>query len=395
MKLVSLNSQKGFTLIELVAVLAIMGILAGVVAGAVTGFGASAQETRLVGDENTIGSSADRFFDDAFPQVYPVLDPDNNDSAGSGAPDGNLDEFDEPPLPAGDLGIRIIDFDSSLPQESTITFVPDFLKEVPDSAALGSWRVDTANGNVFLSENGAALVKPSLARLDVKADDHDALDEFDARVQSNHVFTLTMRKNEAPINSFEMVIPAGYVIGGQGLAVDTVVGTLAIVLDANNPWDTGLELTVTTVDVVVVSENQWKAVVAYDANTGGTSAGINVKNDAGIVGELADTRTQTISIVPPSGTDSQGKLTLVMDRITELGVNGTDDYKDPDFNEVTETWTLTLYGTDGPDGVDGSTNIITNPGTTGVFRWLAEENTAIDNANTFSGMIGNQAVVIR
>ena len=37
MKLVSLNSQKGFTLIELVAVLAIMGILAGVVAGAVTG----------------------------------------------------------------------------------------------------------------------------------------------------------------------------------------------------------------------------------------------------------------------------------------------------------------------------------------------------------------------
>ena len=66
MKLASLKSQRGFTLIELVAVLAIMGILAGVVAGAVTGFGSSARETRVQGDENTIGSSADRFFDDAF-----------------------------------------------------------------------------------------------------------------------------------------------------------------------------------------------------------------------------------------------------------------------------------------------------------------------------------------
>ena len=84
-----------------------------------------------------------------------------------------------------------------------------------------------------------------------------------------------------------------------------------------------------------------------------------------------------------------------MDRITEGGVDGTDDYEDPNVNEATETWTLTLFGTDGADGVGGSANIITNPGTTGVFRWLAKENTANDNENTFLSMIGNQAVVIK
>ena len=229
----------------------------------------------------------------------------------------------------------------------------------------------------------------------VKADDNNNLDVIDGRVQSNHVFTLTMRKHEAPINEIRMIIPAGYIIGGQGLSADVRVGTLVIVFDANNPWDTGNDLTVDTFDVVVVSANEWAVTVDYDQNDGGASTDIDVKNHAGTAGELADERTHTISIVPPSGTDSRGMLTLKIDRITEGGDDGTEDYKDPDVNEATETWTLTLFGTDGTDGVDGGASIITNPGITGVYRWLAEEHTAIDNADFFDGMVGNQAVVIK
>ena len=148
------------------------------------------------------------------------------------------------------------------------------------------------------------------------------------------------------------------------------VGTLEIMFDANNPWDTGSELTVDTFDVVVVSANKWAVTVDYDQNSGGSSADIDVKNNAGTAGELADERTHTISIVPPFGADSQGKLTLKIDRVTDGGI-------------------------DGADGVDGATNIITNPKTTGVFRWLAKEHTAIDNDDLFDGMAGNQAVVIK
>ena len=384
----SLKGQRGFTLIELLAVMAIMGILAGVVAGAVTGLGNTSQETRLAGDENTIGKAADRFFTDAFPQTYPVVDLDTDG-------DGDVDTDDDFELPGGDLEVRVVDFDATLPQDGTLSFVPDFLKEVPDSAAVVSWRVDQTTGNVFFTEDGAALVKPSLARLDVKATDPNDLGgtESDIRVQSNQVLTLAMRKDEAPINIIKMTIPAGYVIGGQQLAADAKVGELVVKFDADNPWDTGNKLTVATADVLVVSANEWSVDVTYDTNTGGTSANIDVKNT--VSGEGADDRTHTISIVPPAGTDSPGKLNLTLDRDTTDGVTSGTDYDDLDVNESTEVWTLTLFGTDGTDGVGGNTNLITNPGTTGVFRWLAEENTAIDIEDTFDGMAGNQAVVIR
>ena len=67
--------------------MAIMGILAGVVAGAVVGLGSTGQVTRVEGDRNTIGKSADRFFTDSFPQTYPVVDIDTNG-------DGSIDITD-------------------------------------------------------------------------------------------------------------------------------------------------------------------------------------------------------------------------------------------------------------------------------------------------------------
>ena len=381
--------QSGFTLVELLAVMAIMGILAGVVAGAVVGLGSTGQATRLAGDRNTIAKSADRFFTDSFPQTYPIVDLDTNG-------DGVVDELDDFELPGDDLGVRVIDFDAILPQNATRSFVPDFLKEVPDSVALVSWRVDQATGNVFFAEDGAALVRPSLARLDVRAADAGA-SSAESSFQSDHTFTLTTRQGEAPINTIEMTIPAGYVIGGQQLSAGKVVGSLAIVFDADNIWDTGNNLAVTTVPVEVVSGNKWQAVVDYDSNSGGTISNIPVKNIE--TGSGVDERTHTISIVPPSGDNSPGLLILELDRVTEDGNPDLTDYEDSDVNEATETFTLTLFdhprdSLSGPD-VSPTVNLITNPKTKGVFRWLAEQNTAIDIEGTFDGLAGKQAVVIK
>ena len=194
-----------------------------------------------------------------------------------------------------------------------------------------------------------------------------------------------------------MTIPAGYIIGGQQLPEDSVVGSLEIKFEANNTWDTGNELTVTAVPVVVVSGNQWKAEVNYDSNTGGTSANIDVKNNE--AGLDDDIRTHTIKVSPPSGDSSPGSLTLELDRTTDGGNADFSDYEDPDVNESTEIFTLTLYDhptvTLGGSDVTPTVNLMTNPNSKGVFRWLAEQNTAIDLEGFFGGLAGNQAVVIK
>ena len=64
----ALKGQRGFTLIELLAVMSILGILAAMVSSSIGGVGARGQEARLVTDEDTLGTAADRFFTEAFPR---------------------------------------------------------------------------------------------------------------------------------------------------------------------------------------------------------------------------------------------------------------------------------------------------------------------------------------
>ena len=73
-------------------------------------------------------TAADRFLNDSFPAVYPVET-----------------------LPEGedDLGVRRIDFDARLPQDPSKTFTPDFLKDIPDSASLVSYRIELTTGRIF------------------------------------------------------------------------------------------------------------------------------------------------------------------------------------------------------------------------------------------------------
>jgi len=106
------KAQSGFILIELLAVMAILGILAGLVAGTVVGLGSRSQSARLDGDRDGIRKAANAFFLDSFPEAYPV------DSTEGTVP-----------------SIKAIDFKEGTPQDPNKTFVPDFLTEIPDSAA--------------------------------------------------------------------------------------------------------------------------------------------------------------------------------------------------------------------------------------------------------------------
>ena len=387
MENVRLKGPRGFTLIELLAVIAIIGILAALVAGTVTGIGQGGQTARLAGDQNSIAKAADRFVTEALPAVYPVVSLDDTDADLNPENDSRL---------AADLGVRLIDFDAGLPQDANKTFVPDFLKEVPDSAGLVSWRIVESTGQAFFAEDGSFLARPSDARLDGRAGSSSGtLSSTVPTERSDYTLKLQMTKGDAAIELIEVTIPGGYNVGSQALSEGSVVGRLLIEFAEDNSWDSGETITVAEVDVTVASTNQWQAVVDYDDNstTGSAgSSGVAVKDtEDSNPGESThtDVRTHTISITPPVG-DSPGKIEMTMDRDNDNG------YSDSDANEATETFTLEIYGT-ATDLIDSSktVNLLRNPSTSGVFRWLAKQQTSISVEGVLEVLAGNQAVVIK
>ena len=117
-----IRDEQGLTLTELLAVMAILGVLAGIVAGGVKFVGSEAQSKRLLADQNTIQKAAAAFQNLAFPETYPVV---------------NLDDTRDILKPETDLGVRLIDFKATLPQDGTKHFVPDFLSQVSQSGRAG------------------------------------------------------------------------------------------------------------------------------------------------------------------------------------------------------------------------------------------------------------------
>ena len=387
------KAQAGFTLVELLAVMAILGILAGLVAGTVVGLGSRSQSTRLDGDRDGIRKAANSFFLEAFPEAYPVED------VGSGVT-GNVS------------GIKEIDYKKGLPQDPNKSFVPDFLTELPDSSALVSWRIDENSGNVFFAQDGSPLIKPSNNRLDVSATTSTP------STTSDYLLELSMAKDEAAADSIEVRIPATYSVGGGQADAYYIVGTLTATLDTDNDVDPGQEITFGGVLVTTGTSNEWVLVVDYNDNVSSSGSGHTVKptDEA--------TRVHSVSVVPPSS-DSAGTMTINFERGTDL-----------EGNQATEAWDLTLLGTtdtklssstlptitagtsaegNGLDssarslstsgfsvtlgGGSSSLNMLTNPSTAAVYRWLAEEHTSISpeigDTEFFSELPGSQGVLIK
>ena len=423
------KAQAGFTLIELLAVMAILGILGGLVAGTVVGLGNRGQATRLDGDREGIGKAANAFALEAFPEAFPIV-------AITSDVTGNVS------------GVHEIDFKTGLPQDPNKTFVPNFLSELPDSSALISWRIDINAGNVFFAQDGSALIKPSNNRLDVSVGTRRNADSFvgndvtafvtnSTGVVSDYLLEFSMAKNEAAPEIIEIQIPANYSVGGGQADPYVVVGMLSATLDTDNPVDPGQVINFGGVLVTSGVFNEWLLIVDYNDNTttGGGSP-ITVKP----AGEA--TRVHTVSVVSPSS-DSAGTMTINLSRGTDI-----------ERNLATETWQLTLLGstktklngssdlpfpalvnsvleittgqtaaggqglvdaeftiTAGSSGVDpvyfvdtpddgiAELNMFTNPGSTAVYRWLAEEVTTISpvfgDTNFFSNLPGTQGVLIK
>ena len=333
------RGTRGFTLVELLAVMAIIGILSGMVAGAVTGLGTSGINAQIVSDTKVIETAADRFLNASFPETYPVE---------------SLPEGEE------DLGVRAINFDAQLPQDPSKHFTPDFLKDIPDSAALVNYRIELTSGRIFPADDAAAFAPPANSRLAISLSDRTPSGNPDVS------FRLKMPGKRAAIETLQTQIPAGVIFGGQSLSAGAVVGSLEITFGVDNPWKSGHEISVDADIVATGRANEWEIAPDYASATS--------------VKEGVSTLTHTIKI-EPANVEVPGTMTLKMDR---TGISKA-------HNEATETWDLKIFATNEASG----DTIITNPPVSAVYRWFTEAHSTILVEDIFRQVPGKQSVIIK
>ncbi|MCH2538674.1 MAG: prepilin-type N-terminal cleavage/methylation domain-containing protein [Dehalococcoidia bacterium] len=350
------RSVEGFTLVELLAVMAIIAILAGVTAGAVTGLGGQGINAQILSDASAMETAADRFLNASFPETFPV----------SALPSGEED-----------LGVRAIDFDARLPQDPSQTFVPDFLKKIPDSAALVSFRIDIGTGRIFTADDGAAFAPPSDSRFDASFSDTTPL--------GNPVvtFTLKMGGNRAALKKLRVVGPGGFALGGRTLPAGSKVGTLQITFGTDNIWQSGHEIGVDADILATGRAHEWEMIPIY-------SGAISDADNSPVSGVKEGVTSLTHSFtIGASGTAGvPGKLFIEMDR---TGLTKA-------HNEATETWIITIFDKardSAGDVIIPEERLVTNPSVSKVYRWLTEEHTTIQVVDIFSAVAGRLAVVIK
>ena len=350
------HNVQGFTLVELLAVMAIIGILAGVAAGSITGLGGSGVNAQITSDTGAIETAADRFLNDSFPETFPVST-----------------------LPSGeeDLGVREINFDAALPQDPAKTFVLNFLKKIPNSAALVSFRIDTGTGRIFTADDGAAFAPPPDSRFDASFTDTTPSGNPEV------TFKLKMGKNRAALKKLRVIGPGGFVLGGRTLPAGSKVGKLEITFGTDNPWKSGHEISVDTDLIATGRAQEWEMIVDYTTATSDADSSIVTGVREGVTG-----LTHSFTIGASGTVGVPGKLFLVMDR---TGLTNA-------HNEVTESWVLTIFeAAQDSDGVDivPEEKLITNPSVSAVYRWLTEEHSTIQVEDIFVPVAGRLAVVIK
>ena len=321
---------RGFTLVELLAVMAIIGILAGIVAGAVTGLGGRGQNAQIASDTEFMETAADRFLNAAFPETYPVS-----------------------PLPddGEELGVQAVNFDARLPQDPSKTFTPSFMKEIPNSAGLVSYRIETATGRIFAADHAAAFAPPADSRVDI------SLSDTSLSANPDVTFELKMKKDRAAVETMKIQIPAGFTIGGQSLPSGSQVGKLEITFGGDNPWKSGHKISVDADVVATGAAHEWEIVVDYRGGKSDSDANISVSDiKAATAGGTRPILTHTITVL--ESTDVPGTLTLQMDR---EGPEGGPEVSDAAHNEATESWKLKIFGIPQDSGgayIDGETLVI-------------------------------------
>ena len=146
------RSQSGFTLIELMIVVAIVGILASIAIPAYSDYTVRAKVTEAVSAAGAIKTSvADYYY--ANGEL-----PTSNDEAGLGAAGDyqtevvsriDIDTGDTPNIGAGTIKVTFKTFDSGIGSDNYLLFIPD------DNQISLTWSCEAASGNGTLPDRYA------------------------------------------------------------------------------------------------------------------------------------------------------------------------------------------------------------------------------------------------
>ena len=350
-----MKDEKGFTLTELLAVLVILGILASLVSIAVSKIPQSSKNVRLSADKITISTAADSFFNLSSPRQYPIIKLNATNSDLLPKTKNNTSK---------DFGVRLLNFDAKLNQNSSQSFVPDFLKQIPPSSNSVSWRINTKRGILFFASEGSTLIPPSNCRFNISS-----LTTHEFKKSSTYKFDLETNQNEASLTEIKITIPQGYVLDTKNIDPNTLIGELNGNISENNPWKPGTSIQFTGELKTTSIVNKWILKIDYPDF-------MNTKINKDLFQQRD--KIHNIILIPPSE-KSPGEINIILDRV---GV-------ETNYNLSNEKWLLTIYGK------SEKINIINNPKIPNLYRWIVKGKTTIDSDENINTIPGQQSLIIK